>query len=178
MEEEVKSKMQDIIPTENEIEQKEGEGYLTDEEIAELQPTANELAEETEEEKIDTSNAIAATKEMLFARSEEPFNLFVELRDQVVIFKVRRMKEVDRVKFQRLAALQMKTFDQLTEEEYDDIVQQSYELMADLIVEPKMSVNDWKEVVDLPLLNHLSNKTAILAYEKDDHTIAADFIKK
>lgn len=178
MDEEVKSEVQELIPSEDAVEEREGEGYLTDEEIAALQPVADELAVETEEEKLNTADAVTATKELIFARSEKPFDLFVELGDQVVKFQVRRMKEADRVKFQRLAALQMKQFNELTDDEYSLIVEMSYEMMADLIVTPKMSVQDWKETADLPLLSYLSNTTSILAYEKDDHKIAKEFVKK
>jgi hypothetical protein len=175
MNDEVKKDIQELIPEEGYEET--SEGTLTDEEIAELQPVAEEWAEEVEEIKLEKANIITATKKLIFARAEQPFDLFVPMGEDVWKFKVRRMKEKDRVKFQRLATLQMKTLDQLSEKEFADIVDQSYEMMADLILEPEMSVDEWKESADLPLLSYLSNKVAILSYERDDSKIAKEFRK-
>lgn len=174
---EVEKAVQELLPEEGFEEDAGSEGTLSNEEIMELQPVAEEWAEEYEEIKLDEMEVVTATKELIFGRAEKPFELYVEIDGKAWKFMVRRMKEKDRVKFQRLASLQMKTIDQLSPNELSAIVDEGYEMMASLIQEPKMSVEEWKEGTDLPLLSFLSNKVAILAYEKDDHKIAAEFRK-
>jgi hypothetical protein len=149
---------------------------FTDEEIEALQPKAQELKEETDDYKNKKVEEVTLTRDLLLKRKDTPFTLQVPLdKKKVGTVKVRRMMEQDRVNFQKLAALQMKDVKDMTDEEMTMIVNQSYELMASLIVEPKMTVDEWKDTVDLPMLSFLSNKVSVLSYEKDDEKIKRNF---
>jgi len=157
----------------------EERGTLTEEEIDKLAPLAEEAAEEYEEFKEEKIKEISATREFLINRKTRQFPLKVAVDEEtVLIFKVRRMTEAERSKFNKINNLKFTNIDDLTPEDLDEINQQSYEIMSEVVVEPKMTVDEWKDVADVALLNHLSQKVAMLSTEVNDAKIITEFKKK
>lgn len=153
-------------------------GELSEEEIDALAPLAEEAAEEYEGFKEERVREVAAVREYLMQRKDRKFPLKVKVDDStVVVFKVRRMTEKERSKYAKLNSLRYSTMDELTAEDMEEINQQSYEIMSELVVEPKMTVEEWKETVDTALLNHISTKIAMLSVEVNDAKIIAEFQK-
>jgi len=157
----------------------EERGTLTEEEIDKLAPLAEEAAEEYEEFREEKIKEISATREFLINRKTRQFPLKVAVDEEtVLIFKVRRMTESERSKFNKINNLKFTNIDDLTPEDLEEINQQSYEIMSEVVVEPKMTVDEWKEVADVALLNHLSQKVAMLSTEVNDAKIITEFKKK
>ncbi|HOP32967.1 MAG TPA: hypothetical protein PKU94_06285 [Candidatus Hydrothermia bacterium] len=152
---------------------------LTEEEYEDIDAAAAEAAEKYDNLKKVEEKSVLATKELLMERGKKPFKLYVWLdEDTPVYFKVKRMKEKHRQKLQKVEKLRYGDPESLTEEDIELLTQYSYEILAELIVEPKMDVDEWKEIVDLPLLTHLMSKITLLSFEVNDAVIVEEFRKK
>lgn len=165
---------------ENDVKRVPGEdGTLTDEEIAALQPDAEEAAEEYEKEKERKVEEILATKDLLFKDRKKPFNLKVDVGDKVLIFKVKRLSERERSQLNKINNIKFgQNLEDLTPEQIEELKENGYRIMAEMIVEPSLTVDEWKMVADSALLNHLSNKVSILTTEVNDAMIIEEFKKK
>lgn len=156
-------------------------GVLTDEDIAALQPEAEKAQKDFDEYKTEKVKKNIATKDDLIGHANRIFDLEVDIGDKILIFKVRRMTERERSKYNKI------NFDRfgpnfgvgdMTPEQFEAIQQQGYEMMAELIIDPKMSVNEWKEILDSALLDHLSSQVAKLSIQVNDAILIEDFKKK
>lgn len=165
---------------ENEVKRVPGEdGTLTDEEIAALQPDAVEAKEEFEKEKERRVEEILATKDLLFGDRKKPFDLKVDVGDKVLIFKVKRLSERERSQLNKINNIKFgQNLEDLTPKQIEELRENGYRIMAEMIVEPNMSVDEWKMIADSALLNHLSNKVSILTTEVNDAVIIEEFKKK
>lgn len=112
---------------------------------------------------------IVATKEWLFRRSSRKYPMEIKINeDETRIFYGKRMTEKDRAKMvsvqRRLSQIDPA---EMTDEEFDMLQKQGYELLEIGITEPQLSKEEW-ENVDLALIQKLLEGLNTLQYETDD----------
>lgn len=136
---------------------------INEEDLKNLQKVGGELKDRKEAE----TKEILATKEKLASRVARRFNVKVDAGDnEVLVFKARRLTEKERVTMNNVRR-NIADPSLLTDEEYDILQKQGYELLSIVIVEPSMTVEEW-EAVDLALVQSLLEKISILQYEPSD----------
>ena len=154
-------------------------GELTDEEIDSLAPLAKKNAEEYFDFKKNEYKIITVTRDDIINRGNKLFDLYVQTdENELYLFKVKRPTESQRAKFERAETKKIIDYQKLTTEQMDALREQSFELMSALIVEPQMSVQEWKDFLDPALLNELSNKVTAMLSKVNDAEITAEFKKK
>jgi hypothetical protein len=112
---------------------------------------------------------VAATKEWLFARTERKYPIPIQVEDGIErVFQARRLNESERTK---MASVQrrIQTVDpmELSDEEFNLLQSQGYELLEVAIVEPALTKHEW-EKVDLALVQKLILRVNVLQYEEND----------
>jgi hypothetical protein len=156
-----------------------GEGGLTDEDIAALQPTANEAQEEFKDYKHEKTKTILDIKERISRRRNTIFTLEIDIGDEDPLpLKVRRMNERERAKYNKINYARFGNLEELTSEQVEEITMQGYEIMSKLIVDPNWTVDEWMDNTDPALLQKISGKVALLSTEVNDAVIVEEFSKK
>lgn len=154
-------------------------GVLTDEDLKSLQPEAEKNQEEFQTYRQEKLKRTFVTKADLVRRKEQPLEIEVDVGDEVFIFKVRRMSERERAQLNQLNFAKFGgDWDQLTAEEMQQVADQGYRVMAAMIIEPDMSVEEWKDIADVALLNYLSTRVAKMSTEVNDAILIEEFKKK
>lgn len=142
---------------------------ITKEEMDNLVKTGEEL----KDRKTAETKEILATKEKLFNRVARRFNVKVDVGDgEVYIFKAKRLNEKERLKMNNVRR-NIADPSLLTDEEYDILQKQGYELLSIVIAEPPLTVDEWEEV-DLALVQSLLEKISVLQYEANDAKVVDD----
>ncbi len=162
-------------------EKKKGdEGLISDEEIKGLEPDAIEAKEEYFEKKKEDIKATVATRKKLLSRKKRIYDLYVYVDDdEALLFRMRRMTEAEKAKLDDINFKKMSAnWGDLDAEDMKKIEELSYKTMAEVIVEPKMTAEEWKETADIPLLNFLSNRVAFINNEINDNKVIELFKKK
>lgn len=156
------------------------DGTISDEEIAALQPDAEEMQEEYQEYKTKKIEGTLSVRDRLARHKKRVFTLEVDLGDggEPLQLKVRRITEKERAKFDKVNFAKYNSLADLSAEELRELNDQGYAIMAELIIDPDMSVEEWKEEVDKPTLDFISNKVALMTSEMNDAVIIEEFKKK
>jgi hypothetical protein len=142
---------------------------LSDDEVKNLKKAGKNLKDRKKAE----TKEILATKEKLASRVARRFDVRVDVGDnEVYVFKARRLSEKERVTMNNVRR-NIADPSMLTDEEYDILQKQGYELLSIVIVEPPMSVEEWEEV-DLALVQVLLEKISVLQYEANDAKVIDD----
>ena len=121
-----------------------------------------------------------ATRELLSKRRNQLHEIKIPISlDEVLIFKAKRMSERDRARLNKINFAQFGSdWSKLSQKQLDEISNQAYEVMAEMVVDPKMTVDEWKEFADVALLNELSTTVSKLSTEVSDSFLIEDFKKK
>jgi ADP-heptose:LPS heptosyltransferase len=127
------------------------------------------LGEKFLDRKEGEAKELAATKEWLFERTERKYPISIDAEDGVKrTFQARRLNEKERIK---MASVQkrigMVDPAEMTDEEFELLQKQGYELLEIAIVDPQLTQDEW-ERVDLALVQRLLEKINILQYEVND----------
>lgn len=167
------------------FEEEKDEAVLTDEEIAALQPIAEEAREEYHEYQEKKLEENIATKEALIGYKNKTFDLKVNVGDQILVFQVRRFSDKERSQLLGInyglaqrAQMSMINGKALEDEEYQQIREDGYKLLAEVIIRPKMSVEEWKESVHTALLDKISTEIQKIQTEVDDVKLVDSYRKK
>lgn len=154
-------------------------GVLSDEDIAALQPDADKAQADYNDYKTDKIKKNIATREDLISHAKRIFDLEIDVGERILVFKVRRMTEKERTEYNKINFAKLSaSFEELTPEQFNEIKEQGYIMMAEVIVEPKMTVAEWKETVDVALLDKLSNEVSKLSTQVNDVLLIEEFKKK
>jgi len=154
-------------------------GVLTDEDLQELQKDAVENQEEFEKYRSEKLKKTFVTKADLVRHKDKLHEIEIDVGEEIFVFKARRMSERERAQLNQLNFAKFGgDWDKLSPEEVQQIADQGYRVMAQMIVEPKLTVDEWKEVADVALLNLLSTQVAKMSTEVNDAILIEEFKKK
>ncbi|NLH46126.1 MAG: hypothetical protein GX451_08390 [Acholeplasmataceae bacterium] len=166
------------------LEEEKDEAVLTPEDIEALQPLAEEAKEEYQEYQKERLERNIATKEKLLGYKNKLFEIDVNVGDEILTFKARRITDAERSELLGInyglaqrAQASLLTGKPLKDDEYNAIKEDGYRLLAEVIVEPKMSVEEWKENTHTALLDKLFLEVQKLQTEVDDVRLINDFRK-
>jgi hypothetical protein len=130
--------------------------------------TLGKLGKEFMADKNAEMKEIAATKEWLFGRTERKYPIAIEVENAVRVFHARRLNETERIKMESVKKrIGMVNPEEMTDEEFELLQKQGYELLEAAIVDPAMTQEEW-ERVDLALVQALLEKINVLQYEVND----------
>jgi len=166
------------------LEEEKDEAVLTPEDIEALQPLAEEAKEEYQEYQKERLERNIATKEKLLGYKNKLFEIDINVGDEILTFKARRITDAERSELLGInyglaqrAQASLLTGKPLKDDEYNAIKEDGYRLLAEVIVEPKMSVEEWKENTHTALLDKLFLEVQKLQTEVDDVRLINDFRK-
>lgn len=141
---------------------------ITKEEIPEEEKILEELGQDYLQNKQVEAKKVAATKEWLFSRSTRTYDIEIDVGGEIRIFKARRLSEKERANMKTVqAGLTATNLSELSPEELELLQKQGHELLATVIVEPKLTVEEWEQV-DLALIQLLLDKVSALQVEVND----------
>lgn len=141
---------------------------ITKEEIPEEEKILEELGQDYLQNKQVEAKKVAATKEWLFSRSTRTYDIEIDVGGEIRVFKARRLSEKERANMKTVqAGLTSTNLSELSPEELELLQKQGHELLATVIVEPKLTVEEWEQV-DLALIQLLLDKVSALQVEVND----------
>lgn len=141
---------------------------ITKEEIPEEEKILEELGQDYLQNKQVEAKKVAATKEWLFSRSTRTYDIEIDVGGEIRVFKARRLSEKERASMKTVqAGLTSTNLSELSPEELELLQKQGHELLATVIVEPKLTVEEWEQV-DLALIQLLLDKVSALQVEVND----------
>ena len=123
-------------------------------------------AEGIVEKKKVQAKQIKATKDSLIGRAKKTHPIPVVTGEEEdgtpieTIFQARRLTPRERANM-KLLNVDTENLASLSEEELNDIEDQGYELLSTVIIEPKLTADEWKDV-DIALTQDLTNKAMAL----------------
>jgi hypothetical protein len=127
-----------------------------------------ELAQEYVADKKVEAKKIAATKDWLFSRATRTYNIEIDVGGEIRVFKARRLTEKERAKMRATqAGLTTMNPNEIDPQQFEALQKQAYEMLAAVIVEPKLTVEEW-ENVDIALVQTLIDKVSALQVEVND----------
>lgn len=152
-------------------------GTVDEKDIKEMERTAVEAQKDLNRRKKDKVKEILATKEKLFDRTKRTYDINIpidELEDGTTImmkFKARRLTHEERSKFEAIRPPD--AYSDVTDEQFGKMKDQGYEVLASVIVEPKMAVDEWRQL-DVAITETLIARVSLLQYETSDAILVDD----
>jgi uncharacterized coiled-coil protein SlyX len=151
----------------------EDKGTVTKEEIAEMSDVITEHQKDYNRRKQDKVKEILATREKLFARGERTYEIRVPVDEEedgtqvMMKFKARRLTHEERSTMEAIKPYDMMSVYEISDDEFQKATEQGYEVLSKVIVEPKMSVDEWRKV-DIAVTQDLIAKVSLLQFETND----------
>ena len=132
---------------------------------------AEKAREEYEEKKIKNLKKTVATRDMLFSRLQRRIPIEIAItnddnEEEILVFYAKRLSESENNHLfnHRLIG---KNLSDLTNEEYEDSVKFKRKTLATAIVEPKMTEEEWANLVDNALTSKLFDEVQRIISEVD-----------
>lgn len=151
----------------------EDKGTVTKEEIDQMSGVISEHQKDYNRRKQEKVKEILATKEKLFARRERTYEIRVPVGEEedgtqiMMKFKARRLTHEERSSMEAIKPYDMMSVYEISDEEFQKATEQGYEVLSKVIVEPKMSVEEWRKV-DIAVTQDLIAKVSLLQFETND----------
>lgn len=127
--------------------------------------------------KIEDYKAVRATKEKLFSRLGQTIDVPVIISDdEVMVFQIKRLSEaensdiIDR-------SLAIKNVEDMTEEELEESNNYNYRLLEKVVVDPKLTQEEWRLNVDTAMVQKIVQKVMQVLTNIDDSRIFDEFQK-
>jgi hypothetical protein len=141
--------------------------------IDEDQEAMTGFQKEVNQRKTEKAKKIIATKEKLFARKNRVFDINIPIDEEddgtpiMLTFKVRRLSHEERSTMKKFKPYEVMNIYEMSDEDMQAMSEQGYEVLEKVIVDPKLSLEEWKEV-DVALTQELIGRISILQYETSD----------
>ena len=164
-----------------EVKKQKGEEAITaessDDLIAQLQADSKKRTASNKKKKIEDYQAIQATRESLFNRLGKTINVPLIMDDDtVMVFKIKRLSEAENSDILD-RSLAIKSLDEMTPQELEDSNNYNYRLLEKVVVEPKLSQDEWRSKVDTALIQKLVEQIMKVLTNIDDTQIFEEFQK-
>lgn len=149
----------------------------SDDLIAQLQADSAKRNVSQKKKKIEEYQATQATRELLFNRLGKTVNVPLIMDDEsVMVFKVKRLSEAENSEILD-RSLAIKNLDEMTEAELEESNNYNYRLLEKVVVDPKLSQDEWRSGVDTALVQKLVEQIMKVLTNIDDTHIFDDFQK-
>lgn len=132
---------------------------------------AEKAKEEYEEKKIQHLKKTVATRDMLFSRLQRRIPIEIPIindnnEEEILVFYAKRLSESENNHLfnHRLIG---KNLSDLTNEEYEDSIKFKRKTLATAIIEPKMTEEEWANLVDNALTSKLFDEVQRIISEVD-----------
>ena len=161
--------------------QKTGEENIaaktSDELIAELQADSKKKSKSNKKKKIEEYKATQATRDLLFSRLGKTINVpLIMDDDEVMVFKIKRLSEAENSDILD-RSLAIKSLDEMTPQELEESNNYNYRLLEKVVVDPKLTQDEWRSKVDTGLVQKLVEQIMKVLTNIDDSQIFEEFQK-
>ena len=143
--------------------------------LEKLMAGSKKRSDNRKKKKIEDYKAVRATKEKLFSRLGQTIDVPVIISDdEVMVFQVKRLSEaensdiIDR-------SLAIKNVEDMTEEELEESNNYNYRLLEKVVVDPKLSQEEWRLNVDTAMVQKIVQKVMQVLTNIDDSRIFDEF---
>ena len=162
-------------------EQLQGEKKITatnpDELIAELQAESKKRNTSRKKKKIEEYQATQATRDLLFSRLGKTINVpLIMDDDEIMVFKIKRLSEAENSDILD-RSLAIKSLDEMTPQELEESNNYNYRLLEKVVVDPKLTQDEWRSKVDTALVQKLVEQIMKVLTNIDDSQIFEEFQK-
>jgi hypothetical protein len=149
----------------------------SDDLIAQLQADSQKKSISHKKKKIEEYKAVQATREALFSRLGKTINVPLIMDDEdVMVFKIKRLSEAENSEILD-RSLAIKNLDEMTPEELEESNNYNYRLLEKVVVEPKLTQDEWRSKVDTALVQKLVEQIMKVLTNIDDTQIFDEFQK-
>lgn len=154
----------------HEIETNSGEDLLQ-----KLMADSKKRSDNRKKKKIEDYKAVRATKEKLFSRLGETIDVPIIMNDEeVMVFQVKRLSEAENSEIID-RSLAIKDVADMTEEELEESNNYNYRLLEKVVVDPKLSQEEWRLNVDTAMVQRIVQKVMQVLTNIDDSRIFEEF---
>lgn len=143
--------------------------------LQKLMSDSKKRSDNRKKKKIEDYKAVRATKEKLFSRLGETIDVPIIMNDEeVMVFQVKRLSEaensdiIDR-------SLAIKNVEDMTEEELEESNNYNYRLLEKVVVDPKLTQEEWRLNVDTAMVQRIVQKVMQVLTNIDDSRIFDEF---
>lgn len=143
--------------------------------LEKLMAGSKKRSDNRKKKKIEDYKAVRATKEKLFSRLGQTIDVPVIISDdEVMVFQVKRLSEaensdiIDR-------SLAIKNVEDMTEEELEESNNYNYRLLEKVVVDPKLTQEEWRLNVDTAMVQKIVQKVMQVLTNIDDSRIFDEF---
>lgn len=149
----------------------------SDDLIAQLQADSEKKQKSHKKKKIEEYKAVQATRDALFSRLGKTINVPVIMDDEdVMVFQIKRLSEAENSEILD-RSLAIKNLDEMTPEELEESNNYNYRLLEKVVVEPKLTQDEWRSKVDTALIQKLVEQIMKVLTNIDDSQIFDEFQK-
>lgn len=145
--------------------------------LEKLMAGSKKRSDNRKKKKIEEYKAVRATKEKLFSRLGETIDVpIIVSDDEVMVFQIKRLSEaensdiIDR-------SLAIKNVEDMTEEELEESNNYNYRLLEKVVVDPKLTQEEWRLNVDTAMVQRIVQKVMQVLTNIDDSRIFDEFQK-
>ena len=145
--------------------------------LEKLMADSKKRSDNRKKKKIEEYKAVRATKEKLFSRLGETIDVpIIVSDDEVMVFQIKRLSEaensdiIDR-------SLAIKNVEDMTEEELEESNNYNYRLLEKVVVDPKLTQEEWRLNVDTAMVQRIVQKVMQVLTNIDDSRIFDEFQK-
>lgn len=148
----------------------DGKGLL-DELIADSKKRSNRRRKK----KIEEYKATRATRDKLFSRLGKTIDVPIIMDDEeIMVFTIKRLSEAENSEILD-RSLAIKDIQDMTREELEESNKYNYRLLEKVVVDPKLSQEEWELNVDTALVQKLVQKIMQVLTNIDDSRVFDEF---
>ena len=145
--------------------------------IKQLTEEAAQKSQSKKKKKISEYKAVRATKEALFSRLGKVIDVPIIMdSEEVMVFKVKRLSEAENSEILD-RQLAIKDLKDMTTDELEESNNYNYRLLEKVVVEPKLTQQEWRINVDTALVQKIVEQVMKVLTNIDDASIFDEFQK-
>ena len=140
-----------------------------------LKADSKKRSDNRRKKKIEDYKVHRATKESLFNRLKDTIEIPIIMGpDDVEVFTIKRLSEAENSDILD-RSLAIKSLDEMTPEELEESNNYNYRLLEKVVVEPKLTQDEWRSQVDTALVQKLVEQIMKVLTNIDDTQIFDEF---
>ena len=143
--------------------------------LQKLMADSKKRSDNRKKKKIEDYKAVRATKEKLFSRLGETIDVPIIMNDEeVMVFQIKRLSEAENSEILD-RSLAIKNVEDMTEEELEESNNYNYRLLEKVVVDPKLTQDEWRSGVDTALVQKIVEQVMKVLTNIDDSQIFEEF---
>jgi hypothetical protein len=143
--------------------------------LEKLMEGSKKRSDTRKKKKIEEYKAVRATKDKLFSRLGQTIDVpIIVSDDEVMVFQVKRLSEAENSEIID-RSLAIKNVEDMTEEELEESNNYNYRLLEKVVVDPKLTQEEWILNVDTAMVQKIVQKVMQVLTNIDDSRIFDEF---